>query len=292
MKKYSTLLLVLGILFLSKQNSLMAQTIVVPDTVAGWEKTWVFNLNGSQSSFNNWAEGGVNTIGAAAATVFTTYYRKDRFAYGFRVNLRFGQSKIQDVGVRKIDDLISVRNRITYDLADHSKYAYYAAVQFRTQFTDGFDYGAAVSGGDSLISSWMAPAYITEGAGIEANFSEHFSAEAGLALKQTIISDEALSPKYGLSAGDKFQSEGGLTTGFTYQNSIMENVEFVTSLETFTSFIHPITSTDIFWASEVRGKINSTLSAILQFDLRYDDDFSKEVQLKQVLAAGLSVTLY
>lgn len=292
MKKYSTLLLVLGILFLSKQNSLMAQTIVVPDTVAGWEKTWVFNLNGSQSSFNNWAEGGVNTIGGTASTVFTTYYRQDRFTYGFRINLRYGQSKVNGQGVRKTDDLISIRTRSTYDISEGSKYAYYGAVQFRTQFADGFEYGAAVSGGDSLISGWMAPAYLTEGAGLEANFSEHFNAEAGLALKQTFINTEELGPIYGLDAGDTFRSEGGITLGATYQNTIMENVNFSTSLETFTSIGKAVSSTDIFWSNEINGKINSSLSAIFQFDLRYDDDFSKEVQLKQVFAAGLSVSLY
>lgn len=292
MKKYSTLLIALGIIFLSHNSALIAQTIVVPDTVAGWEKTWIANLNGSQSSFNNWAEGGVNTVGGTASTVFTTYYRNDRFSYGFRVNLRYGQSKIDGQGVRKTDDLISIRNRATYDLSEGSKYAYYGAIQFRTQFADGFEYGAAVSGGDSLISGWMAPAYLTEGAGIEANFSNHFNAEAGLALKQTFINTEALATVYGLDPGDSFKSEGGVTLGATYQNEIAKNVNFSTSIETFTSIGKALSSTDIFWSNELNGKINSSLSAIFQFDLRFDDDFSEKAQLKQVFAAGLSVSIY
>ncbi len=292
MKKYSTLLLVLGITFLSQNNSLFAQTIVVPDTLSGWEKTWVANLNGSQSSFNNWAEGGVNTIGGTASTVFTSYFREDRFSYGFRINLRYGQSKIDGQGVRKTDDLISLRTRAKYDLSEGSIYSYYGAIQFRTQFADGFEYGAAASGGDSLISGWMAPAYLTEGAGIEANFNEHFNADAGLGLKHTIINQEALAPTYGLDPGQSFKTEGGITLGATYQNTIATNVQFTTSIDTFTALGSSISDTDIFWSNEINGKINNSLSAIFQFDLRYDSDFSEDVQLKQVFAAGLSVSLY
>lgn len=292
MKKFSTFLLLLGAILFGMNQTLSAQTIVVPDTLSGWDKIWVFNLNGSQSSFNNWAEGGVNTIGGTASTVFTTYYRNDRFTYGFRINLRYGQSKVNGQGVRKTDDLISIRSRSTFDVSEGSKYAYYGAVQFRSQFADGFEYGKAADGGDSLISGWMAPAYLTEGAGIEANFSEHLNAEAGLALKQTFISTEALAPIYGLDAGDTFRSEGGFTLGATYQNTIAENVHFTTSIETFTSLTKSLSSTDVFWSNEINGKINNSLSAIFQFDLRYDDDFSEDVQLKQVFAAGLSVSLY
>jgi hypothetical protein len=46
------------------------------------------------------------------------------------------------------------------------------------------------------------------------------------------------------------------------------------------------------WGNELVGKINSLISASFQFELRYDNDFSSEIQLKQVLSAGISVNLY
>lgn len=273
-------------------GDVFAQTIVVPDELEGWEKSWEASINGSQATFNNWSEGGVNTLSGTAATVFSTFYRSNRFSYGFRTNLRYGQSRLDGKEVRKSDDLISIRNRATYDLADGSIYAAYASVQFKTQFDDGYEYGKGVGGSDSLISSFMSPAYITEGLGLEVNVSKNLKFEGGLAMKQTIISDGDLAPNYGLKQGDTFRSEGGIGLGVSYQDKIMENITFTTSLETFSNLLYPIRRTDIFWASEIKGRINKLISANFQFELKYDDDFSKEIQLKQVLSAGLTLSLF
>jgi len=104
-------------------HSAIAQIVVVPNDIDGWHQTWIANFNGAQASFNNWSEGGVNTISGTASTVFTKYYRKTRFTYGFRTHLRYGQSKINGNDLRKTDDLISIRNRITYELSDGSIYS-------------------------------------------------------------------------------------------------------------------------------------------------------------------------
>jgi hypothetical protein len=282
-------LLIAAILFIT--DSLYAQTIVVPDTLNGWNQTWVANLNGSQASYSNWSEGGVNTLSGTASTVFTKMYRKDQYTFGFRTNLRYGQSRI-DGRTRKSDDLISIRLRSTYDLQEGSKVAAYGAIQFRTQFADGYEYEAKVAGGDSLISGFFSPAYLTEGAGLEYNANPNLQMEAGLALKQTFISDGDLSPNYGLPQGDTFRSEGGLTTGISFQAKVAENIQYSSNLETFTSFTNPVSETDVFWSNELVGQINSLISASFQFEMRYDDDFSSEVQIKQVLSAGISVNLY
>lgn len=45
-------------------------------------------------------------------------------------------------------------------------------------------------------------------------------------------------------------------------------------------------------SNELVGQINSIVSASIQFELRYDNDFSSEIRPKQVLSAGVSVNLY
>ena len=169
---------------------LTAQTIVVPEDQEGDIQTWIVNLNGSQASYDNWSEGGVNTVSGTFSTIFTHMYRNELFAYGFRANLRYGQSRI-DGDTRKSDDLIALRGRATYGFSKTSKFAGYSAIMLRTQFTDGYEYGAKMNpvGGDSLISGFFAPAYLTEGAGITFQANPKLQVEAGLALKQTFISD-------------------------------------------------------------------------------------------------------
>tara|TARA_R110000868_G_scaffold294140_3_gene554752 strand:- start:97 stop:972 length:876 start_codon:yes stop_codon:yes gene_type:complete len=273
-------------------SKILGQIIVVPDTLNGWDQSWLANFNGAQATFNNWSEGGVNTISGTASTVFTKYYRKDRFTYGFRIHLRFGQSKVNGNDIRKTDDLISLRSRTTYELAEGSIFSAYGSIQFKTQFADGFDYDKAVSGGDSLISRWLAPAYIIEGFGIEIKPSENFSAEIGAGLKQTIVTDDRLNTQYRIEEGNNLRSEGGITFGAQYTRLIMENTEFVSSIETFTNLLIPLNQTDIYWANSINGRINKYLNTIFQFELRYDDDYSKRVQLKQVFAAGIKLNIY
>lgn len=275
--------------FLAIAVPLAAQPIVVPEDQDGWGKTWIFNLNGSQASYDNWSEGGVNTISGTFSTVYTKLYRQDRTSFGFRVNLRYGQSRI-DGDTRKSDDLISIRSRVTYDLSDGSPVAAYGAIQFKTQFAEGYEYDAPPLGTDILISNFMAPGYFIEGAGIEYTPNDHLQMEGGLALKQTIVNDDDLLPVY--SMDDNLRSEGGLTTGITYQNTLAENIQYSSSLETFTNFLLPVNETDVAWANEITGQINSVVSASFQFELRYDNDFSSEIQLKQVLSAGITVNLY
>lgn len=282
-------LYLLTILIIGASATITAQTIVVPEDQEDWGQTWIFNLNGSQASYDNWSEGGVNTLSGTFNTVFTKMYRKDQFSYGFRVNLKYGQSRI-DGDTRKSDDLISIRNRATYDLQEGSKVAAYGAIQFRTQFADGYEYGAGPLGEDILISGFMAPAYFTEGAGLEYKANENLQMQGGLALKQTIVNDDDLIGFYNMD--ENFRSEGGFTTGITYQNTLAENIQYSSSLETFTNFLLPVDETDVFWANEITGQINSIVSASFQFELRYDNDFSSEIQLKQVLSAGITVNLY
>ena len=291
MRKFLLLLFTLSFLLTFTRNT-SAQIIVVPDGLNGWDQTWIANFNGSQAHYNNWSEGGVNSISGTASTVFTKLYREDRFTYGFRVHLRYGQSKLNGNDIRKNDDLISIRNRITYELSEGSIYSTYGAVQFRTQFSKGFDYGKATAGGDSLISGWFAPAYLIEGLGLTIKPSENFSAEIGAALKQTIVTDKKLYEQYRIENDQGYRSEGGLTFGAQYKTELMENTSFVTSVETFTNFLRPINETDVFWANQIIGKINKYLNTTFQFELRYDHDYSKEIQLKQIFAAGIIVNIY
>ena len=285
---------VLSLLFtIVLSATISGQTIVIPDTLKGWENDWVINLNGAQASFDNWSEGGVNTISGTFSTNYTKIYRSDLFAFGIRINGRYGQARFNG-DTRKSDDLFTIRTRSTFGFTDRTRLSAYGTVMLRTQFRDGFEYNAKLNpaGADSLISAFFAPAYITEGIGISFTAEKSLQMEAGLGLKQTIVMQENLAPNYGLNNGETLRFEGGLTTGITYQKEVVKNVQYNADIETFTNLLHPINETDVYWTNEFIGKINSTIRASLQFELRYDHDFSTDIQLKQVLSAGVSMDLF
>ncbi|MGK7370978.1 MAG: hypothetical protein ACNS64_12255, partial [Candidatus Halalkalibacterium sp. M3_1C_030] len=156
---------------------------------------------------------------------------------------------------------------------------------------EGFDYNVPDDQEPILISKFFAPAYFTQIAGIAFTPVEYFTAEAGLALKETIVSDVALSERYGLDPGEKFRFEPGYSTALNFEKTIVSNVKLISVVETFTNLQRNVRSTDVVFSNEVIGKINNYLNTSFQFVMIYDDDFSTKAQIKQVLSVGLSFSL-
>lgn len=282
------------IFFIGLAGVLKAQEMpVVPDSLSdGWEVVWEAGLNGSQASYSNWAQGGVNNIAISGNSDFAAFFKEGRYSYIFAFESRYGKSKVEDEGVRKIADRLSIRNRLLYDLSgDNGDFKIFGNINLRTQLDKGFDYGAGPEGEDILISRFMAPGYLSENAGLAYVPTDFFSFEAGIGLQQTFVRDEELSETYGLDPGDTFRNEAGLTLAANYEQRVAENLKLSSGFETFTSMDKALGSTDVYFSNELTGRINNLLNASLRFDLAYDDDFSNEIQVAQILSLGISFLL-
>lgn len=285
-------LLLLGLTVFLFSQSYAQNEPTVSDTLEGWEYGWVAGLNGSQASYSNWSQGGSNNINASGKSNLTALFRDDRFSYSFTLDTRYGQSKIQGEGTRKTDDLLSIRNRFLYDIGDeNSEFSLFGNLNFRTQFDEGYDFGVGPDGEDVLISNFLAPAYVSENAGLAYSPGDHFSFEAGVGMRQTIVKDEELAPLYGLDEGTQFRNEAGINLGADYNQEIASNLILKSRFETFTNVNRALSSTDVYFSNEVTGKINDLLNASVRVDLVYDDDFSKELQVMQVISVGISFIL-
>jgi len=77
------------------------QEIQIPDTTKMWnihgENTFLIN----QSSFSNWAAGGVNAFAGNLLFNYDFNYKKDKWSWDNKAILGYGLSKQGDVGVRK-----------------------------------------------------------------------------------------------------------------------------------------------------------------------------------------------
>lgn len=269
---------------ISRVNS----AITVSDTLKGWQVDWIGAFKGAQSAYSNWSNGGVNTISATGSSLFNAMYRSGRFAYALSTDLRYGISYVGSEGSRKINDKIAINNKFSYNFGADSLWNAFANVNFTTQFNEGFFYEGEEA---KLISEFMAPAYFTQIAGLGYLPTSALSFTAGLALKETFVLNDSLSAVYGLAPADNFRFEPGFSLGIQYEKEILKNVKVITSLETFTNIKRPLERTDVFFNAEFIGSINNFLSMTFQFVAIYDDDFSEQLQIKQVLAAGLTFTL-
>ena len=286
-------LLALSIIFILTTTIVHAQEApAVPDTLNGWTHNWTLGFNGSQAAYSNWSQGGVNNLALAGNSLYSALYRQGRFSYAYQLNTRYGQTRIDGEGVRKTDDRLSIRNRFLYDLEEeNSDFKVFGNINFRTQFDEGFQYGAGPNGENILISNFMAPAYFSQNAGLAYVPTENFSFEAGLGLQQTIVRDESLSTTYGLDEGQTFKNEAGVNLSAGYSLNIATNLNLSTSVETFTSLNKSVRSTDVQFLNQVTGRINNFMNTSLRLDIIYDDDFSNEIQVAQVLSLGISFIL-
>ncbi len=288
-------LILFSILFWVLHNVSIAQNAPsVPDTLSGWSQSWEVGLNGSQASYSNWSQGGINNIAATGSSDFRAKYKENRFSYSFQFVSRFGQTRIQDEGVRKTDDRLAIRNRFLYDLADDgSDFKLFANINFRTQFAEGFDYGGGPNDTDLLISNFFAPAYFNQNAGLAYVPTDNFSFEAGFGMQQTIVSNSEVrqTNRYGVPEGDNIRNEAGITLAAAYSMRLATNLSWSSSVETFTSLNKSVSSTDVYFLNQITGRINNFMNASFRLDLVYDDDFSNEIQVAQVLSIGISFIL-
>ena len=122
-------------------NLFAQETIIIPDTLDNeWATMWVAGVNGSQSTFNNWAAGGQNNVAATLFTRLNGAYRKDKLTYGYVIRLRYGVTNIEGQQSQKTDDRIATKHRLSYILNDENTMNVFASVSFVTQFYDGYSY--------------------------------------------------------------------------------------------------------------------------------------------------------
>lgn len=250
-----------------------------------WKLGWIGTLNGSQATYKNWSQGGVNTVAVTGGTRFTAKYALDRFKLDHTTSLKYGRARLNGNIGRKTDDEIRIRNQASR-LFNNPHFSVIGQLNFDTQFYEGYDRSYT-----NIISKFMAPAYITETVGLAYSPDKTLQFNAGLSLKQTIVSDTLLSPRYGLKNGSTFRNEGGVSLGFRMSKQVMPNVSYSGSVDTFTNLLRPVSSTVFKMNNDVVGKINSFLSTNFQYALIYDDNVTRKMQVKQVLSVGFSYTI-
>lgn len=268
------------------------EIIEVPDSLNGWETDWDIRLSGAQASYTNWAQGGTSNISAATRSVFTTMRQLNRFSYAFRIDTRYGGARLSGEGLRKTNDRLHVTNRFLYDVtSEDSIFKFFSNITLRTQFDKGFEYEGNEDGSDRLISRFMSPATFNQNAGIAYVPATSFSIELGLGLQQKYIHDRDLRHIYKLEPDESLRTEAGFNVGSSLELDVATNVELKSNLNTFTNIKTSVRSTDIHFSNKLDGQINSNMNASLSVDVIYDDSFSKELQIAQVVSLGVSYKL-
>mgnify|MGYP000850529943 FL=1 len=250
------------------------------DTIMGWKKGGVFALNFAQTSLNNWAAGGQNSV--AVNGIFSAFanYKKDKSAWDNTLDLGYGLLKQGKEGdVMKTDDKIDFLSK--YGREAFKNVYYSALLNFRTQMRPGYKYPDT----EKRISDIFSPAYLLLAAGLDFKPNPNFSAFiAPFTAKFTFVNDDELSAAgaFGVNPGEKSRSElgGYLRAAFTkndFTTEFLKNVTLTSKIDLFSNYANNPQNIDVMWENLIALKVNKYLSVSFNTVLIYDDDIKVPV---------------
>lgn len=274
------------------------------DTVASWKLGGISNVNISQTSLVNWAAGGQNSIALNGLLSLHANYTDSKNVWENSLDLGYGLLRQGEIykGLMKTDDRIELTSK--YGRRAFDSFYYAALLNFRTQFTPGYNYP-----NDSVkLSNFMAPAYVLAAVGLNYIPNKYFNAFlAPITGKMTIVNDNILYNQgaFGVEKGKKLKSElgGYLRVGFTkndFKEGFFKNISITSKLDLFSNYLKDPQNIDVNWENLIGLKVNDFITISLNTHLIYDADVKiltpqddgsvaegkARVQFKEILGIG------
>lgn len=141
---------------------------------SGWKKGVNFSLSFAQGGSRNWAAGAEKfSISLAAYASFFANKKMGDWTWNNTLDIGYALVNTTSLGVRKNDDKIDLFSKIGKSLTPHMDFS--VVGNFRSQFTNGYNYNYLGKGYKHRNSGFMAPAYLTLAPGLDWKPSGYFS---------------------------------------------------------------------------------------------------------------------
>jgi len=275
----------------------IAQVIKV-DSTTNWKKAFGTGLNSNQASFtSNWKAGGVNSFGFNAFLIYKANYKKNKNGWDNTFDFLYGAVNNQGQGARKTLDRIYMETRYGYDLTE--KWSFTSSLNFLSQFAKGYKYEKDANGVEvgSLISDFMAPAFITSTWGFEYRPVDYFKVSfSPFSPRVTVVTDnngrfDAVDPlkPYGVLRGESTRFEWlAFQMQAEFDKEIAKNVNLKWRYVMFANYETLALKTidhrlDLNLVAKVNKFVNVSVGGILIYD--FDQDSG--IQLSQAFSLGI-----
>ncbi|RRN76498.1 DUF3078 domain-containing protein, partial [Pseudoxanthomonas sp. SGD-10] len=257
-----------------------------------WKSTSSFGINLNQATFSdNWSSGGVNSIALSALVNYKAEYKKDLKNLSSELILQYGKLKNKDQMERKTNDRIFWDNKASLQLS--KSWYFFGSVSFESQFDAGYTYPKNPAGEETktIISKFLAPAYITESLGFEYKPEKYFSMRLGTGTaRQTLMLDTSLyknnAKNFGVPIGKKVKNELAFQVVGEFNKDIATNMNLKARYLLFASY-EKLNNIDQRLDMTLTAKVNRVVNVTINGTAMYDDDFSGKIQSMQSLAMGI-----
>ncbi len=265
----------------------------IADTIKTWQTKGNASLLFNQSTFDNWLAGGENNISGTLGVNYDFNYKKDDVTWDNKVIASYGIVKTRTSSfAKKTDDRLELNSLLGKKFKPDSHWYYSAFLNFRTQFTKGYEYGKDADGVEirNEITNFLSPAYLTFGPGVlwkrDDNLKFNF---APATSKITFVDKNFTLPNegyFGVKEGKSLRYELGAYASAYYKLDIMANVTFENILSLYSNYLEDPQNVDIDYQLNIVMKINKYLSTNLSFQTIYDDNAFRGFQIRQVFGVG------
>lgn len=305
----------LCILFGQSTKAQVLVTTTLPDSITHWERTNTVGFDLNEIAFVNWSVGGNNSISGLIKGAFVRKYVDGNLNWNNELILKYGVNSQEGQSTRKTDDQIELNSTFGYRRDTVSNWYYSAKFNFKTQFSNGYNYPNTVD----EISGPFSPAYIFLGIG-----TEYIRKDLGLNLymspltdKTTIVTNNTLADQgaFGVQAavkdadgniithGKNSRTEVGILITNQYKRQIFTNIMLDNRFVFYTDYLNNFGNIDVDWQMQLDLTVNQYVKANIGMHMIYDDDIKSKtevdgvqvtegpkIQLKQMLGVGLSYT--
>lgn len=251
--------------------SILSHNVSAQERKLGWVTNGSIGANFTQVGLQNWAGGGQNTIGITGLFTYQANWTGENSDWKNGVDLGYGLTKLGEQEFRKSDDRFFVRSQYDYKASDVLSYT--GLLDFRTQFTAGYNYVKRANGEDSAvtISNIFAPANLLVGLGATYTPVDYFKVTvAPLGNVVIICTEQSLRGKYGVDSSSAFKSLLCATLDMQFKKEIMTNVTLQSGLNViapYAEFARQIVN----WNTLLTLKVNDYINASFALDVIYND---------------------
>lgn len=273
------------------QASAQEQDAPVAANPSAWVRSATGTISGSQAGFQNWAEGGVNTLALSLGLNGTAARTAGIWSQKHTLRLTYGLVKQDTLDFRKAEDLIRLTSSLTYE-GEGTASLFKPTIAFgaRTQFTEGSNFEKDPFNAGTTppvkVSDFLSPGTFTESVGLSWEPADWFSQRLGVGAKQTVVLIDRLRTLYGVDPGNSVRYEVGIEAFTDIDREVFNNVRYKSTLGLFAAF-NTEDKPDMVWENLVTMKVNSWLQVNFEWVLLFDEDVSSDVQVKEVFSVGV-----
>ncbi len=248
---------------------LLISTASAQSDTSVWKRGGLSALGVSQSSFTNWAAGGISNVNVTSLISLYANRKVAQSNWENNLDLGFGLQKIDGGDYRKSEDKIELNSK--YGRKINDKLNYSVLFNFRSQFAQGFNY---TDTSVVYVSNFLAPSFTTLSAGLDYRpyngLSIYFAPVTG---KVTTVLDDQLSNNgaYGVDTGKKVRLEFGSLASIKYERIFKNNIQMKSRLDLFSNFKN-VQAVDINWENIFAFQVTKLLNVSLTTNLLYDQD--------------------